>query len=344
LSGSELGSRNKASSRAGHPGWSSSKDPGSSGRSGLGARVGAGSAEIEKINSTSLSNSEIHDTQRRVPNSMPQDVHMREPRITTGHGYHQSGTTGVETTENSSNSASGRPGYSKRSESEKPSKSISTLDTVPLTSASNNLPLRQKRSHGPRFPSIVARLNKSVPYAHSIQPIKLAGNRIPQEPGLMHEKATGWHDVEGWAGHLTSDDQSQQSPSTSTAPEPQDMTQGIDWQALNQALEHMIEKIYADDAKNRAESHSRKMAGRNHHGFKVAANDRVEEGSLVNENDLTDSKYLDDLDRLCIPMPVENLSAWPSVNIDTTVPYTEDSMSANVGRLHFREFYVDTRG
>lgn len=267
---------------------------------------------------------------------MPQDVHMREPRITTGYGYHQSGTTGVEN-ENSSNFAgASRSGYHKPSEEpEKPLKSISTLNTVLSTSASNNLPSRQQRSYGPSFPSIVARPNKSVPYAHSIQPMKPAGGRILQEPGLVHEKATGWHDLEGWAGHPTSDDWSQQSPSTSTAtaPELHDMTQDIDWQALNQTLEHMIEKIYADDAKDRAESHSRKIAGRSHHGFKVAANDSVEEASLVsyNESDLTDSKYLDDLDRLCIPMQAENLSAWP-----TTVPYTEDSMSANVGRFTFQ--------
>lgn len=301
----------------------------------MGTQLGSRSTDIEIENSTSLPNNEIHDSprQRFVPNFIPEDFHMREPRITAGYSYHQSGAPEAETM-NLSHSTGRRPGYSKRSESDKSSRSFSPLDTIPSgTSDSNSL---QQRSHRSNFPSIAARPNESIQYPDKIQLRKVPENNILQEPRLPHEKVTGWHDVEGRPGYPASDGQSQQFPSISTAPELHDMTQDIDWQALNQTLDHMIEEIYANGARNRA-SYSQKMADPNLNATKVAADESAEEedASLVSsdESDLTDS---DDLDEDRVYNHMENSSTLPGVNIDITEPYVEDSMSANVGRLHLK--------
>lgn len=170
---------------------------------------------------------------------MPQDFHMKEPRITNRHGwYRQSGTpAGVVETESVSNSMGRRlvVAYSKlRSE---PSKNLSAVDTVPIQSGSNSLRFRQQqRFHrpNPRSPDEQVVL----PYADITQSRKLGGgSEIFQERGLSHEKVPGQpHSdvVEGWPEYPASDGQGQQFPSTGTPKPLNNMTQDIDWQALNQ--------------------------------------------------------------------------------------------------------------
>jgi hypothetical protein len=132
------------------------------------------------------------------------------------------------------------------------------------------------------------------------------------------------------------------------------MTQVIDWQTLNEALDHMIEKIYADDAKNRADSYARKMEDPDHNATKVADDDFTEEeededASLVSsgESDLTaDSEDFDqNLGRVYNPMEKSSI-VLPGMNIDMTGPYEKDSMSENVAsRLHFQSVLCfDTYG
>ena len=326
------------------------------------AQLGAESADIKIKNSTSLSNNEIFDSQRSGPNVMPQEFHMREPRIATGHSFYQPrtqirdvhpGTREDQVVENheafrsgfgydgmrnpstsphprwvppsvSSNETPARYaaspvetyykpgiGYSRRSEPEQPSKHISATDTVrkvPSTSNSNSLPSRQQGSHGRGTPSMSGQSNQPIPHVKDSM----------------------------------SDDQGQQFPSTNTAAEPHDKTQDIDWQAVNQELEHLIEKIYADDARNRAKSYSQRMAGPNRNTANVAVDDSPEDedASLIStdESDLTDSDELDD-EEIDIYNPMENSSELLGVNIDRTIPYAGQS-SVNSSRSQPREFYV----
>ena len=112
---------------------------------------------------------------------------------------------------------------------------------------------------------------------------------------------------------------------------------------MNQELEHLIEKIYADDARNRAKSYSQRMAGPNRNPTNVAVDDSPddEDASLVStdESDLTDSDELDD-EGIDIYNSMENSSELLGVmNIDRTVPYAGQS-SVSSGRSQPREFYV----
>lgn len=235
-----------------------------------------------------------------------------------------------------------RPGYSKRSKPGQPTKSLSadnTIKNVPSTLNSNNLHSRQQpQPHGVNFPSTPARSNNSVSYAERIQPRTPVGGNIPQDPRLAHEKATNWHNTEEYPA---SDDQGRQFPPISIATEPHETTQGIDWKALDQSLEHMIENIYAEYARNRAESYSQRATGPNHIPTNVVKDDQTMvlaeegDGSLSSdESDLTDSDGLEE--DINVYNPVDNPSILPSVNIDRTAPYTDGSRGVNVGRLPFQ--------
>ena len=232
--------------------------------------------------------------------------------------------------------------YSRRSEPELPSKDFSAAGAVrnmPSTSNSNSLPSRQQQgSHGPAdFPSALARSGNSDPYPERIPSRTRAGSRILQDPRLPHEKAMNWPNAEDWPGYPAIDDRGhgRQSPSTRTAAKPDDTTQDIDWQAFDRTLEHIIENLYAGDVGNHGKSYSQGMEDPNH---AVATDDPYAEdrdASLLSsdESDLTDSDKLDE--EMDVSSHMNNPSISPSINIGRTVPYAEESRTANVGRLRF---------
>lgn len=274
---------------------------------------------------------------------MPQDFHVREIGITTGHGGVRAPSTSSNPTaslrrhppnlssketparyatrptqtrydprveiQSLNNFMGGRPSYSR--EPEQPPKRFSPANTarnVSSTSSPNSLPSRQQWSHNPGFPSTSARSNDSVPYTERIQP---AGSKISQDPRLPHECRPEYP---------VSDNRSRQFP---------DITQDIDWEAYNQILEHTIEKIYADDAKNRAESYP--QTGQNNIAMNVAPDDPAEEGDessvSSDESDLTDSNDSDE--EIDVWKPMDNPSISHGVNNYRTVPYAEDLRRAD---------------
>ena len=86
---SEPSSHGQHQSHSDVEGASSRREMNGGERPGLETQQGGSFAYAGIRNPTPLSNNEIHNSQRRVPrvpNLMPQDFHVREPGITTGHG------------------------------------------------------------------------------------------------------------------------------------------------------------------------------------------------------------------------------------------------------------------